>query len=1360
MAIRDSGLPPREPQKPHLVPRPQLRRHRRWLLWLTIVIVVVLVAGGLLVYTALHGGPLHQYAISRVEQELSSSLNGPVHIDNLRVYPSLGIVDLYGATVRGSNPNGANAAASAANLPLLQVEHLHLGVRVSELLHGKVDLNNIVIDHPIVHLIINQNGQTNLPDLTSSSNSNTSVFDLGVRHAAINNGEIYVNDRKNTLNADLHDVDVQADHVAGTSGKYTGTLSYNDGHLDYDSYAPVPHALQAKFEVGASGLAINDAKLTSGRSQVMLNASIENYSKPAIHAKYVVILDMGEVRQVMKDTSLPTGIVLVNGTADYNSVPGRAPLETAAVQGTISSHVLQLRSASLNSDIRELSAHYNLAGGNAELRDVTARLLGGELTAQATVRNLAGNQQGHVVADLHNVSAGDLKRVAAAASLKPVAISGHVSGRMVADWTGSIKNLLLRADANANANVRPVNSSASAAVPVNAVVHARYDARSQQLGLQQSYVRMPATTLNLNGTISRHSALQVQLHSSDLHQLESVAEVFAEVFAKPSSPLPPISGAASFDGSVRGSTAAPQIAGKLTASNLQVRDAKIASLSTQVQASPSNISLQNGRLQLAQKQGRVSFDVQSGLDNWAHKPSSTFNVNLKAGQISLAELAQIANLQTPLSGTLNANVAAHGTQLQPIGQGEIDLKNANIAGEPLQVAQLRFQGTGQAVQSNLLVKVSGGSANGQFTYYPRQEGYEGYLRATNIQLGKLQILQQHNLPMTGTLNLTANGRGTLSNPEGTASLTIPQLEMRGQKIEGINLQAKVANHEASFNLGSSISKVPLSAKGNIALTGAYVADVSLNTPVIPLKPLLELYAPTVAANVSGQTAIHATLRGPVKDPTRLQGQVAIPTLEVAYSTKAAPGASPTVLRVAAVGPIQASYLNGVVSLQPGEIKGTDTDVRFAGDLPLKNSSAPATITVQGGVNLTILQAFDPTVSSGGRMVFDINARGYHSQNVEGQIRFVNASFSTPSAPIGLAKANGVLTLRPDRVDITQFTGDVGGGTITASGGLIYRPSLHYNIALKGAGLRVLYPDTVRTDFGLNLAMTGDTSGGLLAGQVNINSVSFTPDFDLTQFMTQFGGVASPPPSQSFADGLQLSIAVRSSSELHVISPTVSIQGDANLRVVGTAANPVIVGRTNLSGGDVIALGNRYTIEGGTIAFVNSVQTEPVVNLQVNTTIQQYKITASFRGPLDRLRTDYTSDPALAQADIIHLIAFGNTEEAANAAPAQSTTLGAESLVASQVTSQVTSRLQKALGVSQISVDPQLASTAGAQQQGARITVRQRVTSKMFVTFSTDVTTTQYSAVQLQYQMNRKWSVSGVRDQNGGFGLDGRYHKDF
>jgi translocation and assembly module TamB len=124
-----------------------------------------------------------------------------------------------------------------------------------------------------------------------------------------------------------------------------------------------------------------------------------------------------------------------------------------------------------------------------------------------------------------------------------------------------------------------------------------------------------------------------------------------------------------------------------------------------------------------------------------------------------------------------------------------------------------------------------------------------------------------------------------------------------------------------------------------------------------------------------------------------------------------------------------------------------------------------------------------------------------------------------------------------------------------------------------------------------------------------------------------------------------------------------------------------------------------------------------------------------------------------------LLAFGNTEEAANASPSQSTALGAEGVVAAQVSSQVTDRVQKAVGISQLSVDPQLQQTANAPP-GAVVTIQQRVTSNLYVTFSTDVTATQNTQVQVQYHLSPKWSVSGVRDQNGGFGLDGRFHKDF
>jgi len=1167
---------------------------------------------------------------------------------------------------------------------------------------------------------------------------------------------VYYNDRETPLYADLSALEFQSSYSAADRGQYFGTLSYRDGHLQYGSYAPMPHDLKAQFTARRDGMTLSNVRLTSGQSQVLLNASLDNYTSPRVHAKYVVILALGELRNILRDPSVPNGVVLLNGIADYNSVPGKPALETTSLQGSVHSRVLQVRMPSLRTDIRDLDGQYTFADGNAELRGVSAQLLGGSFHANATVRNVTGDQQGRVVATVRGISLADLKTLANSSSLKPVAISGQVNANSEATWSGSVKNLLLRADAFANAKVAPAKAvAASNTVPVNAELHAHYNGRTQEVALNKSYVQMPQTSLTMDGTVSQRSALNVRLQANDLHELETVAELFSP----PAQPLD-LHGTASFDGTVRGSTSAPQIAGQLNGRNVEIRGTAFRVLRASVQASPSQASLQNGDIELANQQGRVTFNVQTGLRDWSHLPGSLFVANVSATQVSIAPLARAANLSTPLSGTLNANIAAHGSQLNPIGQGDVTLRKANISGEPVQLAQVRFEGDGDAVHSNLLVRITAGTVQGQLTYYPKQEGYDAMLQATNIQLQQLQSLRQRNLQVSGTLNLTASGRGTLKDPQGTASLTIPQLNVQQQQIRDVNFQGNVANHEAKFTLGSEIANTPLKAQGTVALTGDYYADLALDTPVIPLQPILAVYAPAQAASVSGQTEIHATVRGPLKNKTLLQAHLNIPTLGVNYRAAVAAGAPPANLQIAAVKPIQADYVNGVVSLQPGEIKGTDTDVRFQGQMPL-SGNAPATLKVQGAINLAIAEVFDPSLSSGGQVQFDIDAAGHNaSENVEGQVRIVNASFSTPDAPVGLSKGNGVLILRRDRVDISQFTGDVGGGTVTASGGVAYRPAVQFNLALEGADLHLLYPQSVRTDMGLRLTMTGTTDAALLAGQVNINSVSFTPDFDLMNFANQFNGVASPPPTQGFADNLKLNVAVRSTSELNVISPTVSIQGDANLRVIGTANDPVIVGRANLTGGDVIVLGNRYTVQGGTIAFVNGVQTEPVVNLQVNTTIQQYNIAMRFNGPFDRLQTNYTSDPALSQADIIHLIAFGNTEQAANAAPAQSSTLGAESLVASQVSSQVTSRLQKALGVSQISLDPQLGATTANQQQGARLTVRQRVTSKLYVTFSTDVTTTEYSAVQLQYQLNRKWSVSGVRDQNGGFGLDGRYHKDF
>ena len=205
-----------------------------------------------------------------------------------------------------------------------------------------------------------------------------------------------------------------------------------------------------------------------------------------------------------------------------------------------------------------------------------------------------------------------------------------------------------------------------------------------------------------------------------------------------------------------------------------------------------------------------------------------------------------------------------------------------------------------------------------------------------------------------------------------------------------------------------------------------------------------------------------------------------------------------------------------------------------------------------------------------------------------------------------------------------------------------------------------------------------------------------------------------------------------------------------MRVRGTAAEPALLGRVNITGGDVIFRGNRYVLQPSSLDFINPYRIEPRMNLSIDTKVQQYTIHMFLRGNIDRLRTAYTSEPALPPSDIINLLVFGRTTEAAEANPTPGN-LGAESLIASSVSSQVTSRIEKIAGISQLSIDPLLGGNQ--KDPGARVTIQQRVTGNVFVTFVSDATSTQRQIIKFEYQATPRVSVSGVGDQNGGFAFD-------
>ncbi len=1319
------------------------QRVKKWqkiVLWVTLASTVLGVGAVVLLVLLLdHSQSLRHDILARVEKSVQESTGARLEVRDFNLRLSDLSLDLYNVVVHGREADPGR--------PLLAADHLQAGLTIDSLLHRKWHVRNIAIDHPVVRFAVNKAGENNLPQppKKSQSSSQTNIFQLAIGDLKLDRGEIYYNDQKTPLNAEVRDVDFNAGYRAGEN-KYAGELKYSSGKIVYGAYAPVEHNLEARFGLTPQTFTLENLQLAAGRSRIALSATLNNYSSPNMQAEgsYEAELVTADFQRILKSPSVPTGTVRLTGDLKYQADPNRPMLDTVSVAGNVSSPGLSVKTSSVQTEVRDLYAHYALTKGNAQVEDIRARVLGGTVSGKLTIRDVAGAGIAQLQASVKDLSLDEAQRVTHQQSLEQAHLSGRVSADATAHWAKTLDNVAAHADATLQGKLGD-----SPVMALAGVIHADYAAQSKELSLTRSYVRTPRTTINLNGKVSDHSQLQVALLSQDLHELE----MLAAALRKPAPGPPPqplgLYGTASLNATVSGPTDAPQVKGQVEARNLRVKGSAWKVMRAGFTANPSQVSVSNGDLE-AQPQGKISFDAQARLKKWAYVPSSPIAVKLSASQMSMADLAKLANQTYQVTGTLSLNVSVHGSQLNPIGQGNITIANAKVANETIQNVHLQFQGDGNGINGNLALQMPAGKLQADVNYIPKGQAYRVNMQTQNFRLEKLQTVQARNMQIVGGVNLNVSGEGTIKDPQLQATLEAPQLRVKQQTIPDIKLQTTVKNHVATIALDSAVAQTFVKVHGTVGIEAPYQADVQLDTGRIDFQPLLAIYAPTQAPDLSGQTELHATVRGPLTDKAKVEAHVEVPNLALNYKQ----------FQIGAAKPIRVDYQNGTATLQPVSIRGTGTTIDAQAVVPVTSPKA-ATFLVKGNIDLKAAELLVPGLTSTGQIQLDVDSRRFGGgSNLSGQIKIVNATLHTTDSPVGLDHANGAINVTQTKLEIANFEGQMGSGTITASGAVAYRPTMQFQLGLAANNIRVRYPDGVRAILASNLALTGNPQASFVTGQVKIEHISFTPDFDIGTFASQFSGSSTDSGTPgSFTQSMKLNIAVESTSQMNLSSSQVSLTGNANLHVVGTAATPVILGRADLTGGELFIAGNRYQLRGGTIDFNNPVRTEPVLNLQVLTTIEQYNITLGLHGPLDKLETTYTSDPALPPVDIIHLIATGTTQTAANAAPSTPPILGAESLLASQVSSQVSGKIAKLAGLSQLQIDPNLGTDNG-QNPGARIAIQQRVTSSLLVTYATDVTSTQRQAVQLEYKFNPRWSVTGTRDQNGGFGMDGKYRKDF
>lgn len=1288
-------------------------------------------------FLLLRSRTFHRYVLAQMTERAEKATHSRVQIGDFTFQLSGLRLDLYRIAIQGAGRNSGQL--------LLWVDHAGINLKIVSLLERKIDLASVVIDHPVVHLVMDASGKSNLPHPAVSSEPSEpgDIFNLAVGHLRVNRGYVNFNDRQIPLKAELRHLQVEAAFNAARK-EYGGSLDYRTGDIQFGAFQPLQHSLNVSFIAGPDGMRFNPLVVSAGASKIAVVATVRNYAHPLVKGFYSIEFSASQIARLMNSAAVPAGAVATQGSFSYQNVSGRALLDSVSLDGRISGTGLTFHFRGMQSHLAAVSGAYHLERGDFAAHAIEARFAGGQVRGDLAIQHVSGNARGTLALVVQSLSLRSLRRTLPHSRWARFPVSGRLDATAEATWHGSFAGLHVRSGAVIRASVAPGQpTNGNEPIPVQGVIHATYDASMSVLTLSQTVLRTPASEVDLNGTLGTHAALAVSAQSHDLRETDLlITNVHQFASNTPSYPIRAmgLAGSASFQGFLQGRLQSPTLAGKLLATPLKVRGIVFTRIQALVRLRSSGVSVSDGQVQTAQ--GRAQFQASLGLRHWAYNPSAPIALQVTANNLPVAAVESLTNRQYPISGTLSAWISIHGSVLHPAGAGTIEVVKADAWKQPIRKITAHFQGAGNTLQSAIAIETSAGNANVNVTYNPETQAFSGAMSLTSVRLQKLEALQKRRLQVVGAVTASLRGQGTLKSPNLQGKLSIPSLRAGQEAITAVSAHVTVAGRIATVTLVSYFSGAPVHATGTVNLTGAYEANVTLNTGGLDLGPLLTAYAPGAAGNLHCQAEVHASLRGPLKERQRLQAEIDIPMFRLAYRT----------LQIASVAPISLAAQSGSIVLKTAELKGSGTDFRVQGTAPLwGDGSVRASMT--GIIDLHLLRMLYPDWDSTGQVQLNINASGNRSHpTVQGQVRVLSASVEPPNGPIGVQDLNATLMLTANRAEITSLIARVGGGSISGSGFLSYNHGMQFNLALRAHNVRIRYPAGVREVLDSNLRMTGAGQAILISGQVSLNRLSLTQSFDLGNFANRFNVVSLPVQANGFTSRVRLNVAVRSAHQLALGSSQLNLRGAADLRVQGTLANPVVVGRATLNSGELFFNGSRYRVESGMIDFVNPVMTEPVVNIRVSTTVSQYALTVNFTGPFDRLRTTYTSDPPLPPVDIVSLLMTGQTGQA------QNTGLGAQSLLTQGLSSQFSTRVQKLTGISSLTIDPQMGNQG--TNPGARIAVQERVTKNLYFTFSVDVVTTQDDVVQLEYNLSHTWSVEAIRDEAGDYSLEVKAHKTF
>jgi hypothetical protein len=462
--------------------------------------------------------------------------------------------------------------------------------------------------------------------------------------------------------------------------------------------------------------------------------------------------------------------------------------------------------------------------------------------------------------------------------------------------------------------------------------------------------------------------------------------------------------------------------------------------------------------------------------------------------------------------------------------------------------------------------------------------------------------------------------------------------------------------------------------------------------------------------------------------------------------------------------IRFTVVSKALVLEKVGIVGEGTSLFLSGTIPLDDSSR-LDLSLSGDLDLRLLQSAAEKVRLTGLAGMNVRASGaVRDPQIIGQATLNNARLDRSESEIHLSSVQGRITFSRNLVRLENVKGAAFSGSFEVLGSLEHQNAkfrnMNFQIALKNAHLS--YPKDFRTIVDADLVLRGSEDLQTLTGDVNVLQANYLRNFSLLErFGEQGAGVSGSFSSEPALIGLRLDLDIHSGNGLYIDNDLVRVRGGMRLALRGTPAYPSLTGRIESEEGTIFFRGTRFEIIHARADFLNRNQIAPVLEVRAEADVEDYRLILDVNGELLNLKVNVTSDPPLSTVDIVSLLTTGKSPITGNEnarSESENAGVSAASILSENLTGVIGKRVQRIFGLQSFRVDPFL--TGAGNDPTARVTVVQRLSNDITVTFSRNLSTNEEQIVVLEYDINRNLSVVASRDENGKYGLDFRFRKNF